>query len=322
MDNYALMVYDFSHFTNDVNIGDYIQSIAAKQFLPKIDAYIEREYLDKALDKNYKCIMNGWYMHGKHWPPNDKIIPLFISFHINSQAEKTLLSAKSIDYLKKHEPIGCRDQRTMEILQKNGVKSYFSACLTLTLGKTYFSEEKTNEIIFVDPYIDNNIFIRPTRFIRGKLGLTMEYNGLKKKIKSKFSDILPEYALSDFSIISPNIIRGTKGHDELFAIADALLLRYSKARLVITSKIHCAMPCIAMGTPVIYIHNLNGRIIDDCRLDGLLDLFENIIYVDKKQMSCSANFTNGDIKICEKYKEYMKSLLDTVNKFIAGYPNI
>ena len=33
-----------------------------------------------------------------------------------------------------------------------GIKSYFSSCLTLTLGIKYKSEEKSDEVIFVDPY--------------------------------------------------------------------------------------------------------------------------------------------------------------------------
>ena len=28
-----------------INIGDYIQALASRQFLPKIDSYIEREHL-------------------------------------------------------------------------------------------------------------------------------------------------------------------------------------------------------------------------------------------------------------------------------------
>lgn len=47
----------------DTNIGDYIQSLAARQFLDKENiAYIHR---DKLNDVNYesKAIMNGWFSH-------------------------------------------------------------------------------------------------------------------------------------------------------------------------------------------------------------------------------------------------------------------
>ena len=32
-----------------------------------------------------------------------------------------------------------------------------------------------------------------------------------------------------------------------------LLERYKKAKVVFTSLIHCALPCIAMGTPVVFV---------------------------------------------------------------------
>lgn len=79
----------------DTNIGDYIQSLAARQFLDKENiAYIHR---DKLNDVNYesKAIMNGWFSHyPENWPPSDKIYPLFVSFHINSAVYDTLLSDK------------------------------------------------------------------------------------------------------------------------------------------------------------------------------------------------------------------------------------
>lgn len=35
--------------------------------------------------------------------------------------------------------------------------------------------------------------------------------------------------------------------------AEELIKRYSKARLVVTSRLHCALPCVALGTPVIFV---------------------------------------------------------------------
>ncbi|MHB9292886.1 hypothetical protein Holit_01999 [Hollandina sp. SP2] len=46
-----------------------------------------------------------------------------------------MLSPAGIKYLKKHEPIGCRDYGTVKLLGKYGINAYFSGCLTLTLGR-------------------------------------------------------------------------------------------------------------------------------------------------------------------------------------------
>lgn len=52
------------------NVGDYIQSIAAKRFLPENSIGIDREFIG-VFDHpgKVKTIVNGWFMHTKdlHW---------------------------------------------------------------------------------------------------------------------------------------------------------------------------------------------------------------------------------------------------------------
>ncbi len=57
----GLLVYTEKY--NIFNIGDYIQSLAAKQFFHKIDVLIDRENLDKYTGEKVKIILNGWFMH-------------------------------------------------------------------------------------------------------------------------------------------------------------------------------------------------------------------------------------------------------------------
>jgi hypothetical protein len=51
--------------------------------------------------------------------------------------------------------------------------------------------------------------------------------------------------------------------------ARELLRRYSAAKLVITSRLHCALPCLALGTPVVL---LRRGVESDPRFDGLREL--------------------------------------------------
>ncbi|MCD7900830.1 MAG: polysaccharide pyruvyl transferase family protein [Bacteroides sp.] len=148
---YGLLKY--AENKNCFNIGDYIQSLAAKQFLPQVGEYINREALAVYKGEKIKMILNGWFTHNiSNWVPSDNIDPLFISFHINSTAAPFLLNDKAINYLKKYEPIGCRDHFTLDILTRKGIKAYFSGCLTLTLDsykvKNILKEDK---IYIVDP---------------------------------------------------------------------------------------------------------------------------------------------------------------------------
>ena len=61
--------------------------------------------------------------------------------------------------------------------------------------------------------------------------------------------------------------------------AERLIRLYAEASLVITSRIHCALPSLGMETPVIYLEK--GQDIEEskCRLAGLKDLF-NVVKVD------------------------------------------
>lgn len=137
-----------------VNIGDYIQALASSQFLPHVDGFIQRERLDEYSGDPVSMIMNGWYMHEpKHWPPSPDINPLFVAFHLNVLAENEMMSPSGIAYLKKHQPIGCRDQRTADVLKKHGIDAYFSGCMTLTLGTKFKSAKRSGKVYFVDPAI-------------------------------------------------------------------------------------------------------------------------------------------------------------------------
>ena len=124
------------------NIGDEIQSICGKGvFLPSVDAYIDRDRLGEYCpDEETKIITNGWFMHAPYqWPPKSgKVIPLTVSMYIDQADSKvldTFFSDTSIKYLNDHGPVGARDLSTLELLQKHGVESYFSGCMTLTLQR-------------------------------------------------------------------------------------------------------------------------------------------------------------------------------------------
>ena len=101
----------------EYNVGDYVQSLAAAQFLPHIDKYLNREKLNIYNEEQVKLIMNGWFMHRPEcWPPSDNIDPLLISFHLNSQVKDQLLDNKGKKWFKRHQPVGCRDPYTLKAM--------------------------------------------------------------------------------------------------------------------------------------------------------------------------------------------------------------
>ena len=335
----GLLIY--KNYDGHFNIGDYIQSLAARQFFEKgIDKYIQREELNNYYGEKVKLFMNGWFMHEpENWPPSEDVYPFFVSFHMNSFAYKLLLAPHSIEYLKKWEPIGCRDRKTVELFEEQGIKAYFSGCLTLTLGINYSSNDKRTHVYFVDPYFEvgKNIVsiakysfhlllnFRKIKIISEKI--FKKYN-VKSIIKSaaffsNYQKVFDNSIMDEIIFIKHNV-KGAdfESEEKKFEYAEELIHCYSNAKLVVTSRIHCALPCLGMNTPVIYIENLEQKETSACRLDGIKDLFNiityrkgimKIIFSDLKKI-----YLNTSIQNKKDFLSYQSSLHERGSEFVKN----
>lgn len=200
-----------------------------------------------------------------------------------------------------------RDTNTKEILESKGIKSYFSGCLTLTLGMKYKDNMKDGHVYFVDPYYElgcGNRYFHGYNIIYAAY-LTVKHYSKIRHFKNKFSyefhtrvsristtlDQLFHLAsfyetyskmFSDEILFSANYVthnvRQADFHydnDEKMEYARELIRKYAKAKLVVTSRIHCALPCLGVETPVIFVNsdNLNGgKLRSGGRFGGLIDL--------------------------------------------------
>lgn len=340
------IIFTYEGVVDEINIGDYIQSLAAKQFLKENIIYFQRDNL-----KNYnlgpaKAIMNGWFTHcPQNWPPSDQITPLFVSFHINHTYYQQMTSDDSIRYFKKFEPIGCRDQATADLLESKGIKTYFSSCLTTTLGMTYKSEKKTDNIYIVDPvhfvpefehkkgrwkfifyylmYMKGiNEYIRK---IRKDNVYTLK---LKKKYWKRYASIIRSYIilrkllrkedLKNARIISQMHFEDEyPNNEERFRRAEQLIKMYSEAKAVITSRIHCALPCTGLETPVIMLRNNDDESASSCRFKNLENMF-NCIEFRKNSITRSGYrlpLNLNEIKNPTDYRQYASALIDKCKEF-------
>lgn len=262
------------------NLGDDIQAIAARQFLPNVDYYLDRESLsDFSADQSVYTIFNGWFLHRTHkWPPSPDIKPLFVSFHIASSSRNQLLSKTSIRYLAQFQPIGARDYYTAELLNRHGVEAYFSGCLTLTLNGLLPSspEEDRLGVLIIDlmPEVEAAIramgrtdLIFATQMLHTSLSdRSRSISPLKKLIKRlvpshHYSEL--QYILSGKSPLNP---------EHRLLLAEKRLEQIASAQLVVTSRLHVALPAAALGTPVLFV----PRDIDDPRFEGLKELVNTI----------------------------------------------
>ncbi|MRT93460.1 polysaccharide pyruvyl transferase family protein [Ancylomarina sp. 16SWW S1-10-2] len=318
---HALLSYQEGERT--FNLGDNVQSLAARQFLKKDPILIDRERLYHYAGDEVKLIMNGWFTHNLfNWVPSKTIHPLFVSFHLNSSAAPFLLNDESVAYLKKHEPIGCRDRFTVKLLKEKGVEAYFSGCMTLTLDNYKVDDSlRGDDIYIVDPFYNYPTSTSVTSSLRQFARSII--NGDVFKIFRKNRDLK--------KIIHPDLFKkakyktqvlpkGTLTEAEKFTLAENYLKDYAKAKLVITSRIHCALPCLAMGIPVIFINGFNSE-VDTCRFDGIINLFNRIDVDDNGR--CTNNFNlNGLITAdtmvtnLSNHLPIVKDLKETCTSFI------
>ena len=230
------------------NIGDEVQSIAARRFLPKIDYYFDRDNINNtktSSDETIKLIMNGWYTHHpENWPPQSpNIKPLLIAMHIeqdalNGEPAKAFISPKSKTFLNKFGPVGARNYPTLDLFKKNQIKSYFSGCITLTLNP--------------DPQVKKQKYI------------------LAVDVPDKVYEAMHKNTSKPILRLDTNR-KKTLDRETRFLLAELWLYLYQSAHTVVTTRLHTMLPCLAFNTPVLA---LSGR--DPKRYKGLIDLTNHV----------------------------------------------
>ncbi len=102
---------------------------------------------------------------------------------------------------------------------------------------------------------------------------------------------------------------------EMFRLAERMLELYSSAHLVVTNRLHIAMPCLALETPVILV----GDHLDDPRFSGLKDLCHHRSVSDFVRMSPEW-FERPDPNP-ERHLGLRKELIERVGTFVSdGLP--
>ncbi len=284
---YALLSY------NTTNLGDEIQSIAAQQFLPSTNILVDRDQpnlLPAEATGSYKIILNGWHTHHpENWPPSPALIPLLVSMHLTSEVRipemgnrtpaEILLSDVNLEYLRRHAPIGARDHWTIRLLHAKNVEAYFSACMTLTLGSGS-DLERGDYVCAVD--LPDPVLKRLEAKVRGRMVVTTHAD----EVQRPFADRCRR--------------------------ARRLLSIYARAKCVVTARLHCALPCLALRTPVLFIMSAK----DTYRFTGLKELLHSTtpeVFLSGTDNTFDPNNPPAND---ETYRQYRNDLIRTVSRFI------
>jgi hypothetical protein len=211
------------NYPNTINIGDNIQTLAVAQHIDQEYGLVDRDFLHRYDGEPCVVVMNGWFTHEpQNWPPAPAITPLFFGFHMTPKVASAFEKHKA--YFERFAPIGCRDQATADIIKSWGVDAYMSGCATMTFPARK-KEPAEPKVILVDQ--------KRRHFAKSE-----------RKRASQIGHLMP------FPIASEVKFEAAKNLLDFYRL---------NAGLVVTSRIHSAMPCAAMGIPVVYTGRRDGR---------------------------------------------------------------
>lgn len=284
MTNFAMVKYSTE------NIGDEVQAIAARRFLPKIDDYVDRDrFSEYNPAQKTKLIANAWYIRNpKAWPiKSENVNPLLVAMHISTKDKDVVnafLTQESKDFLNKFGPVGARDETTKDFLIENGIDSYFSGCMTLTLQR----DEKIKKREFV-------------------LAVDVPRDVLDVMRKNTDREVI-DLSVYHFPFLST---------EDRFFVAEYFLALYQSAAAIVTTRLHCMLPSLALETPVFLIKD--SERYEPKRYAGLDNLVRNA--TDKEYIDNPSIFDlNNPTENSKEYLKIRERLIKTAQDF-TGFSN-
>ena len=278
-EKWGIFDYDFSNIFTNYNIGDGIQSLAVKNFkkiyFPETSEIIlDRENISTYEGDPILLIMQGYFTHTKYFLPRAPITPIWVGTHFNLFA-KTFLKEFVQNYPDYFNGVnvGCRDISTRDFLESIGVKSYLSRCLTLTFP---LRKKQMDERVFI---VD---------------------------VPSKLHKYIPEKIRRNAIINKQRAVpyKTYSSFEKRLEISQQTLDLYrDNASLVITTALHCASPCLAMGIPVIFI-DVGKESARFSSLDNIIPIYSKEDLENKR-----IDFNNVPIPNIENLKELIFSNL-------------
>jgi hypothetical protein len=238
-------------YARSCNIGDEIQTAAVAQHLGPTAGYVDRDELQSWCGETSAVVMQGWFTKDPAtFPPSPAVLPVYVGFHLGEHVRHVLDRPAVAEALRHHGPVGCRDTRTAELLHAADIDAFVSGCLTTTFPRRTEEPE------------DGKVFLVDTHGVA-----------------------LPE------DLRAPDSIRVTHqgapwwSEEAKRRVALDVLSTYrDHARLVVTTRLHCALPCVAMGIPVVFVGDMS-----DPRLGPIEGLASVISFPDELRSDTQPN---------------------------------
>ena len=275
--------HDWVNWHGEGNFGDAIQSLAMENLYlemgvaPENLLLIPRDAIDKYDGEPCLLPLQGWFGYFADifpLPWSKGITPFFSGFHLTSThgSHERFVERGLPELMRPFQPIGCRDCATMYFLRSQGLNAYFSGCLTLTFDKRR-SEPQNGRVFLVDIEDEVKKRIPPAVMKEADQSITHYHYFSTYPVDDK--------SAMDFEDMSRRILDRYK----------------NEARMVITSRIHAALPCLAMGIPVVFLDDKGG--------DERFGALKGLIPIYKPHEMSLVNW-NPDLPDVEPLKQIVK----------------
>ena len=211
------------------NLGDDLTALAALQHLPCVDRVLDADALDAPLpglaeDDRLVLLAQGLFLRSSaHWPPEKHIAPVCAGVHISEEDAWGLpistMDGAGLEALLACSPIAARDLRTAGRLAKLNIPHTLTASLILTLEHPAAPRKG---IICCD-------------------------------VPEEVTNLLKDFR-KDVTVVTHELSEPAPDFSSRMEAAKAMLDRYASAEMVFTRRLHCAMACLALGTPVLLLY--------------------------------------------------------------------
>ncbi|MCQ2522899.1 MAG: polysaccharide pyruvyl transferase family protein [Lachnospiraceae bacterium] len=303
------MKYGLYYFKETHNIGDDIWAFAQSLFYPHIDYLIDNQSVykfqtdqDEIVATIISAFVESWN-NEIHFLLPESILPFFIGSYFKPTMWDYLKNEAMVRYLRQFQPIGVRSTSNVERLSAMGVNSYFSGCISLTLPSFKNDCTKNKYICCVD--VNDEV----VQYVKDKT------RGENIEIKRFSHDVLRWNETEKEKYFSMNQI-------ERFELVKEYIDLYANAHCVVTSRLHCALPCLSQKTPVLLVLPRDGRGVSD--MEDRMSSYYSMLHV-----CYDDNFANHTVEYdfkqpplnSDDYVKYRDLLNNNIQQFINQCEN-
>lgn len=250
------------------NIGDDFQAIAYDDILGVRCKRHDRDFMAET-DPESKLILHGWIMkpkvplgasdpprdiwenklgcagspkYGFSFPPRARRV-LCISMHATEPFRKWLEESPGARSWFSGREVGCRDKVTLEYMESIGAKSWLSGCATLCIKPR--PKKRLGPPMAVDLYVPEERL--PGWGRRGLRKRRLPW-GLERWMARTLPGGCPRWLARPTQYVDMGTPEARRQE-----IAQQVLQQYADAEVVFTRRLHVALPCVALGTPVVLV---------------------------------------------------------------------